>query len=136
MAAWQFALTFTHGTDAASWQAASRADVMHYLAGRLGPSTPMLEGWRYFGDEAGNCVDMVSERDGSYALYARLDAGADATDHFIDAVCDVAHALGCEFFSDELSALLPPESRSLKAALQRSAAWQFALDPEAHRPHA
>jgi len=136
MALWQFEMALAHGAAAASWQAASRTDVMHYLTGRVGPSTPMLEGWRYFGDEAGNCIDMVSDPDGSYELHVRLDAGATATDRFIDVVCDVAAALGCELFSDELSVILQPQSRALKDALQRSTAWRFALDPEGFRPHA
>ncbi|MBB3293961.1 hypothetical protein FHT39_002600 [Mitsuaria sp. BK045] len=130
MAVWQFDLAFAHGSAKASWHPSSRSDVMHYLASRVGPSTPMLEGWRYFGDEAHNCIDMVSDPDGHYELHARLDACATETDHFIDVVCDVAHALGCEFFSVELAALLPPRSRALKDALQRSTAWRFALDPE------
>ena len=134
MSVWPFDLAVAQGGAAASWLPSSRADVMHYLASRVGPSTPMLEGWRYFGNEAGNCIDMVSDPDGRYELHARLDACAEETDHFIEVVCDVAHALGCEFFSEELSALVRPSSRALKEALQRSSAWQFALDPEGFQP--
>lgn len=134
MAAWQFDLTFAHGATVASWRPASRSQVMHELADRLGPSTPMLDGWRYFGDEAGNRVDMLSDREGTCRLYARLDAGAGSTDHFIVRVCQVAAGLGCDFFSEELSIILHPNPRALRAALQQSAAWQFALDPEAFQP--
>ena len=84
MSVWQFDLAFAQGGAAASWLPSSRADVMHYLASRVGPSTPMLEGWRYFGNEAGNCIDMVSDPDGRYELHARLDACAEETDHFIE----------------------------------------------------
>ena len=134
MAVWQFDLDFI-GTDGGRTLAAEVTTALAtHLKRVLGPSLPMLENWSYFGDKHANRIDVIRERDGSAQIQARVDARAASADVFIAHVCDVAANAGCMLFSEELETTLDPKVREVMAALQRSAAWRFALDPAAFRP--
>jgi hypothetical protein len=134
MAVWQFDLDFEHGADGRDLSAATVSVVIASLTETLGPSRPMLVGWRYFGDKDGNRLDVVEETDGSAQVQARLDARASDTDTFIGHVCAAATAAGCSLVSDELRATIEPTSVAVKEAVQRSTAWRFALDPGSFKP--
>jgi len=134
MAVWQFDLDFEHSVDGRDLSSATVALAVASLTETLGPSRPMLIGWRYFGDKDGNRLDVVEEQDGTAQVQARLDARATDTDAFIAHVCSAANAAGCVLVSDELGATVQPTLGDVKDAVQRSTAWRFALDPGSFKP--
>lgn len=104
------------------------------LGQSLGASQLMLEGWRYFGEKAGNRVDVNMDDDGTSQVQARVDARASTTDDFIVHVCAAAKEARCTLVSDELNAIVEPDPAAVRSALQRSIAWRYGLDPASFRP--
>ncbi|OWQ46618.1 hypothetical protein CDL60_14250 [Roseateles noduli] len=134
MAVWQFDLDLEHADDGRDLSAVTTELLVVQLAQLMGPSQLMLEGWRYFGDKAGNRVDLNMGDDGTSQVQARVDARASTTDEFIVHVCAAAKEARCTLVSDELHVKLEPDPASVRSALQRSIAWRYALDPSSFRP--
>lgn len=134
MAVWQFDLDFEHADDGRDLSAVTTELLMVQLAQSVGPSKAMMDAWRYFGDKDRNRLDVVMDPDGSSQVQARLDARASDTDQFIKQVCAAATAAKCTLVSDELGITLEPDPKDVRAALQRSTAWRYSLDPGSFRP--
>lgn len=129
MAVWQFDLDFINDDDSRRLSASKTQLITAELTRRVGRSHRMLGGWDYFGTKDGNRLDVVIDDDGTSEVQARLDARSAGTDEFLAHVCEVAAASQCLFFSNEFGVSLDPDAREIKALLQQSQAWDFALDP-------
>lgn len=136
MAVWQFDLDFVDAESCRQLSPEVTVVLATHLARALGPSLPMLESWSYFGDKHANRIDVIRDKDGSAQVQARVDARAAGADVFIVHVCEAAAAAACMLLSEELETTLEPKARAVTDALQRSAAWRFALDPASFRPEA
>jgi hypothetical protein len=139
MAIWQFDLFFiptrapapTLGDD--GWVLpllpARSVDHAHELLSlRLGQPWTMCEDIVVFGTEDRSRIDLGIEACGEAELTARVDARAESLG-FCRLLCELAADLGCGFFSPEFRSPFDASTPALIAALMRSRAWAYALDP-------
>jgi hypothetical protein len=139
MAIWQFDVLFVpRGTtvpiqDGDAWALPllpekSVVEAHAFLSEHFGQPWQMCEGILVFGPENGNRIEAVVDEAGDAELSARIDARLESS-----AACELlsglAHALDCSLFSPELGSLIDPGSDALIAALMKSQAWIYALDP-------
>lgn len=129
MAAWQFDILMLHIEGGPNVPPDACAVVTELLAAKLGSRASMFPDWTYFGAETGNRFDVIKGPHGECELSVRLDARSSETDSFIRLICDAAARSRCTFFSHELNEHFEPSPGAIKIAIQRSAAWQFALGP-------
>lgn len=99
------------------------------------PPWQMTEGWTVYGPDQGNRIDLLRDEDGSGELHVRIDARTDA-ESFIVRVCILMRLLGCTMYSADLEQYVNGSVDQIKAALQVSDAWRFALDPKSIFPTA
>lgn len=130
MAVWQFDVVFFQGAHWAPLSAVVRRSASVVLATRFGAGDEMLEGWKVFGSETGNRVDLLELEDGTCEIHARFDARSSETDRFSEEVARVAQTLKCSIYCPETDSDIAADGSALREALQRSDAWRFALDPE------
>ncbi|TXG99905.1 MAG: hypothetical protein E6R08_00290 [Nevskiaceae bacterium] len=128
MATWQFDLSAVQADGSSSLPAAWRFRVEGFLVG-LYPASIESDGWTMFGPSDGDRLDLFFDSTGC-EVSVRIDARNDDRT-FVATVCALMALLGCSLHSSELQETLPAEANSIYDALQRSAAWQFALDPQA-----
>lgn len=97
----------------------------------MGLYNPSMEsdGWTMFGPSDGDRIDLFFDT-ASCEVSVRIDARNDDRT-FIATVCALMTLLRCSLHSAELGETIPPNADAIYAALQRSAAWRFALDPGA-----
>ncbi len=139
MAIWQFDLFFIpteasplaleHGARAVRLLPESSVVTAHALLSEsLGPPWQMCEGILVFGSEDGNRIEIALDNDGDAELSARIDARLESSG-FCSLLSNLASRLECRLFSPELATAIDPLSEQLVAALMRSQAWAYALDP-------
>ncbi|KQW43313.1 MULTISPECIES: hypothetical protein [unclassified Roseateles] len=124
MAIWQFDVVVTDQEGQRSLPEAVRMRAESFLVGLM-PASIEGTGWTMFGSDEGNRIDINFDGRGC-EIGVRIDARSEAHD-FISLVCLMVATLDCALFSDEFGEPIPSDVSSLKEALQRSAAWQFAL---------
>lgn len=128
MAAWQFDLNAVSAASGTSLPAQLRADVETFLSGIMDRSN-QAEGWAMYGAVDGNRIDVAFDEEGC-EVDIRIDARTEA-DSFVGLVCLLMSTMGCTLYCAELDEFVSANAHAVKAALQRSEAWRFALDPGA-----
>lgn len=86
------------------------------LAKYLGQPWSLANGWEVFGPENGNRIDVISATLSTASLIARFDL-RDNSAQFQTLVCRLARELTCELFSPHLNAIIQPDLKPLKMAL-------------------
>lgn len=126
MAAWQFDVTavFAHGDRTLPPLLCRRAK--NLLAESFPPPWQMMPGWAVYGEENGNRIDLLTDKDGTCELSARVDARSDA-ESFLTCWLVLMLDMNCSLYAPELDRSFPADMVSLKDALQSSSAWRFAL---------
>jgi hypothetical protein len=128
MATWQFDLKAVDGNAGTLLPTPYQARVESFLEGLMDRSVE-AGGWVMYGPADGNRIDLAFDEDGC-ELDVRIDARTEA-DSFISLVCVLMSQQGCTLYSPEQDAAIPADVHSVKAALQRSGAWMYALDAQA-----
>lgn len=127
MATWQFDISAVSRERGQSLPPAYRERIQSFLDGIL-DAEPVMDGWVRYGEQDGNRFDLNWDDDGC-ELSLRIDARTEA-DSFLALICVLMADLDCTLYSPELSEWVSSDIGSLRAALQRSAAWRYALDPQ------
>lgn len=128
MAVWQFDLNAIYGDFGTTLPALHESRVESFLDGLLDRSVE-ADGLVMYGPADGNRIDVAFDEDGC-EVHVRVDARTDA-EGFISLVCVLMSTLGCSLYAPEFDEGVPANVASVKAALQRSGAWMFALDARA-----
>ena len=139
MAIWQFDLALFPRGGPQPWRIEdghevppvqeSEAVIAHaWLHQHLGEPSLLLEGSLVFGEDQGNRVDLIFNKDGTAKLSARVDARS-SYECFVRELCGLGQLSRCMLFAAEHRSAIEPSVAEVISALQRSRAAAFINNP-------